>query len=85
MKNKTPYEHGVEDGSTMARESGSAVEPANGWDGDLINAVGWGEVKRLFGLGDSEPLVGLSHQAREALNEYRRGCDDGAKAEVASE
>lgn len=75
---KTPYELGQLDGATAYHESGSYAEPVNGWDGDLINAIGLEGVCVLFGLDVETERGGWSEKGMAALKEYRRGCDNGA-------
>lgn len=80
---KTPYELGYEDGTVAYRESGSTVAPVDGWDSDLINAVGFAKVCELFNLDEAAEKGGWSEQGLAALREYCRGCQAGVEAATA--
>jgi hypothetical protein len=71
------YELGLADGAEAVRSSGSTEAPVNGWDGDLINAIGLNGVCRLFGLDADDERGGWSEQGLTALAEYSRGCEAG--------
>lgn len=75
---KTPYELGQLDGAAAFAESGSFAAPVDGWDGDLINAIGFEGVCILFGLDVGTERGGWSENGTAALKEYCRGCDNGA-------
>lgn len=75
------YRVGWDDGNTIARESGSAEEPMDGWSGYLINAMGPDAAREALGLDpnldDDDPAW------LEALEEYDHGAEDGADAALA--
>lgn len=75
---KTPYELGQLDGATAYHESGSYAEPADGWDAELINTIGFDGVCVLFGLDVDAERGGWSEKGLAALKEYCRGCEIGA-------
>jgi hypothetical protein len=77
---KTAYQHGFDDGAEAARNSGVSTTPCDGWDSDLINAIGLRGCRKVFGLGEDEPQD--SDSFKSALAEYCRGCEAGAKAEL---
>lgn len=79
---KTAYQHGQDDGAEAYRTSGSTAAPADGWDGDLVNAVGLRGVCRLFGLDEEGEKGGWSVAGTDALAEYCRGCRDGCETEA---
>lgn len=70
---KTPYAYGLEDGMAAFADSGSTADPINGWDGDLINALGQSGVCRLFDCS------GGGEDWETALNEYVAGCREGVR------
>jgi len=80
---KTPYQCGFEDGAEAFRGSGSTVPPADGWDSDLINALGRRGVCDLFGLDADAQRDGWTPDATAALSEYARGCQAGCEAQSA--
>ncbi len=77
----TAYQHGFNDGAEAYRSSGSIVDPVDGWDSDLINAIGLRKVYDLFGLSYEDSTNG---EFDSALAEYVRGCRDGVRAEANS-
>lgn len=84
---KSPYQLGFQDGSTMARDSGMAEEPVDGWDGSFINAVGYSAACELLGLDERVEALsrpGWSKQGRRALEQYRKGCINGARQKLES-
>lgn len=72
------YELGLVDGAASYAESGTAAAPVDGWDSDLINAVGFKKVCELFGLDDNAEKAGWTEQGLAALAEYSHGCEIGA-------
>jgi len=82
---KTPYELGREDGAAAYRETTTTATPIDGWDGDLINALGLSKVCELLGLNEVDEKGGWSESGLAALKEYCRGCQDGCEAEAAAE
>lgn len=74
------YNRGFEDGMDAFTNSGSTADPVNGWDGDLINAIGSDGIARLFELPKSIQANGeWTQRAKAALAEYVRGCREGCE------
>ncbi len=67
---------GYADGAEAARDSGTAVDPINGWDGDLINAVGAQRAAQLLHCS----ACGKTWD--HALSQYSDGCRAGALAQL---
>lgn len=82
---KTAYELGYEDGAAAYRESGSTAAPIDGWDSDLVNALGLPKVCELLGLNEAEERGGWSEKGLAALKQYCRGCQAGVEAEAVAE
>lgn len=80
---KTAYELGYEDGAAAYRESGSTAATIDGWDSDLINALGLAKVCELFGMDEANEKHGWSEAGLAALKEYCQGCQDGCEAQAA--
>lgn len=79
---ESPYSYGYVDGVSAFNESGSTADPVNGWDGDLINAIGFDGVYKMFRLPQPDDFAGddWTDDAKAALAEYVRGCRAGVVA-----
>lgn len=71
------YDLGLAHGMEMAQESGSREPGCDGWDGMLINADPT-FAKKKFGWSGQN----TTDESKELMDEYCRGCQDGADSYV---
>ena len=79
-KNHPAFKIGLKDGAEMARESDSADAGPDGWDGLALNAAGFAELVRVFGLPEGTDRD--SDEFLAAMAAYVAGCQEGADAQV---
>lgn len=68
---------GFEDGFEAGYQSGTEAPPINGWDGDLINAIGLSGACRIFGVNTQG-----SKAWDRAMDAYIAGCESGCRVGV---
>jgi hypothetical protein len=74
------YRLGRKDGAEIARETGCAIAPEHGWDGNALAEHGFDGLVRYFRLPAStrhESPVFAAHMVA-----YHTGCQAGADAQI---
>jgi hypothetical protein len=71
------FEAGLHDGAEAFRSSGSTADPSNGWDADLINAVGLAKTQEILGYQEGDDFD-------DYLIAYNLGCRAGCMTQANS-